>query len=353
MPTTKPSTDAPTATNPIDWDQRVAGAIDHSVHQLDFFQAIRRIEGLSESLPRIGHARQADQEAVRIRQTTALDFAPSTIDRIDSRADGRALLSQRFFGLLGPGGPMPLHMTETVRNETRHQSDPALEAFLNLFHHRMATLFYRAWSSSRGAVQRDRPDQDRFASYVGAISGGMPLPGQAPESTDRLFFSGRFSTSHRNAEGLAAVVSATIHADAKVKTFQLRNLRLESEDLTLLTCSATAQGRGGRLGRSVVLGRSVPDRRSMIDLDIGPIAFDLFQTLLPGGSGHRELSRLIRSYVDPGLDCRVRLILDRCTIPRMSLGRTGSAGHIGSLGRSAWIHSRQPKSDAGDCQFII
>ncbi|TWU56286.1 type VI secretion system baseplate subunit TssG [Rubripirellula reticaptiva] len=344
--------DASTRT-PTNWDQRVAGKFGHSIHQLDFFQAIRRIEGLAGSLPRVGHARQAHQEAVRIRQTTALDFAPATIDRIDSPADGRAHLSQRFFGLLGPGGPLPLQMTETVRHETRHESDPALEAFLNLFHHRMAMLFYRAWSSSRGAVQRDRPDQDRFASYVGAISGVMPMSGRGTGEDNRLYFSGRLASSHRNAEGLAAIVSATVQADAKIKTFRLRNLRLEPEDLSVLSRSSSKQGRGGRLGQSIVLGRSVPDRRSMIDLDIGPIVFDLFQTLLPGESGHDELRDLIRSYIDPGLDCRVRLILDRRTMPRMSLSRTGSAGHVGSLGRSAWINSSAPQSDAGDCQFII
>tara|TARA_R110002072_G_scaffold140025_1_gene283866 strand:+ start:471 stop:1520 length:1050 start_codon:yes stop_codon:yes gene_type:complete len=340
------------------WEQRLTEELGKPVQSLDFFQAMRRIEAESPTLPRVGHARQTSQEAVRIRQTSALDFAPATIDRIDSGHDERAHISQRFFGLLGPGGPLPLHMTETVRHETRHNADPTLESFLNLFHHRMATLFYRAWSSSRGAVQRDRPETDRFAAYVGSISGTLN-PGAesnaAATSTDNsgLYFSGRFGSTHRNAEGLAAVVSATVHADANVKTFRLRQLRLEPEDRTLLSRSerpsgrGETAGRGGRLGQSVVLGRSVPDRCSMIDLDVGPIAFDLFQELLPGGESHNTLRELIRGYVDPGLDCRVRLILDRHTIPRLSLGR------IGALGRSAWVHGKAPRADVGDCQFIL
>ncbi|WP_404309733.1 type VI secretion system baseplate subunit TssG [Neorhodopirellula lusitana] len=340
------------------WEQRLTGELGKPVQSLDFFQAMRRIEAESPTMPRVGHARQTGQEAVRIRQTTAIDFAPATIDRIDSGHDNRAHISQRFFGLLGPGGPMPMQVTETVRHETRHNGDPTLESFLNIFHHRMATLFYRAWSSSRGAVQRDRPDSDRFAAYVGSISGTLnsetETNGEASSDANTgLYFSGRFGSSHRNAEGLAAVVSATVHADANVKTFRLRHLRLEPEDRTLLSRSRKPSGRhdtagrGGRLGQSVVLGRSVPDRRSMIDLDIGPIAFDLFQELLPGGESHGTLRNLIRSYVDPGLDCRVRLILDRKTIPRLSLGR------VGALGRSAWVHGKAPRADVGDCQFIL
>lgn len=358
---------ASTETKSTDWGQRVAEDFGHSVQQLDFFQAIRRIESMSNDLPRVGHARKCDHEPLRIRQTNELNFAPATIDQIDTGTDGRAHLSQRFFGLLGPGGPLPLHFTETVRSETRHESDPTLEAFLNLFHHRMAMFFYRAWSSSRGAIQHDRPKQDRFASYVGSICGELPSTtddrhGKASRDShshrsasglERLFFSGRFGSSHRNAEGLSAIVSATVKANAEVQTFQLKRLLLEPEDRTLLSPSASSRGRGGRLGQSVVLGRSVPDRRSLVNLDIGPMSFDVFQQLLPGASGHHELRHLVRSYIDPGLDCRVRLILDRFSIPKMSLARTGSSAHIGSLGRSAWMSNATPTSDARDCQFII
>lgn len=340
------------------WEQRLTGETGQPIQSLDFFQAMRRIEAESLAKPRVGHAQQTSQETVRIRQTAGLDFAPATIDRVDLGHDDRVHISQRFFGLLGPGGPMPLHMTETVRHETRHNADPTLESFLNLFHHRMATLFYRAWSSSRGAVQRDRPESDRFAAYMGSISGTWsPVTrssdGQTSAANSGLYFSGRFGSTHRNAEGLAKVVSATVHADARVKTFRLRQLRLELEDRTLLSRSelpsgrGETAGRGGRLGQSVVLGRSVPDRCSMIDLDIGPIAFDLFQHLLPGGDAHDTLRDLIRGYVDPGMDCRVRLILDRNTIPCLSLGR------VGALGRSAWIHAKAPRVDVGDCQFIL
>ena len=341
--------------------------LTESASQFDFFQAVRRIEALSRDMPRAGHATQTKHEAIRISQTPALDFAPSTIDRIDAgNADAnstgesvqrRIHLSQRFFGLLGPSGPLGLHMTEQVREQTRHQNDPTLEAFLNLFHHRMAMLFYRAWSSSRGAVQRDRPDNDRFADYVGALSGSMSSnsgesaseagQSESPNHDTQLHFTGRFASSHRNAEGLGAVVSGTVRAPAKVRTFVLRSLQLQSDDLTVLRRGISRDGRGGRLGQNVVLGRSVADRSSMIGLDIGPVPIQVFERVLPGGKLHARLRDLVRSYVDPGVDCKVRLILDHRTVPRMSLGRSGR------LGRNSWIHSKRPSTDLGDCQFQI
>ena len=118
--------------NTVNWNHSAAAEMQQSPFSFDFFQAIRRLESVSEELPRLGHARQAKHEAVRILQTAALDFAPATIDRVDAAHDGRARLHQRFFGLLGPNGPMPLHMTELVRDKTRQDSDPTHEAFLNL-----------------------------------------------------------------------------------------------------------------------------------------------------------------------------------------------------------------------------
>tara|TARA_R110002049_G_scaffold4601_2_gene31742 strand:+ start:29275 stop:30330 length:1056 start_codon:yes stop_codon:yes gene_type:complete len=351
MTHTKSSTE-----QPKDWNQLITGPLDQSVHQVGFFQAIRRIEEHAREFPRVGHAQQVDQDPLRIRQTVELDFAAATVDRIDSAHDGRANLSQRFFGLLGPGGPLPLSMTEQVRHESRHNGDATMESFLNIFHHRMATLFYRAWSSSRGAVQRDRPDEDRFSAFLSALSGvlGEPTPGaddagdrQLESDETRIHFTGRFASAHRNAEGLGAVVATTLRAGVRVRSFLLRHLRLENEDRTLLSVTPTAEGRGGRLGQSVVLGRSVPDRRSMVGLDIGPIDLRRFQSLLPGGELHNSLRRLVRGYVDPSIECRVRLILDQRKVPRMTLGQ------IGTLGRNAWLHSRPPGQDAGDCQFLL
>ncbi len=345
---------APSQQDRVDWNHQVAVEMNQLANQFDFFQAIRRVETLSQELPRVGHAQQANQEAVRIKQSPAVDFAPSTIDEIEPDSSGRVVLKQRFFGLLGPSGPMPLHVTEQVRNQTRHEDDATIEQFLNLFHHRMGTLFYRAWSSSRGAVQRDRPDQDRFADYLAALSGVMANqdaaetpPTSAVTIQNRWHFTGRFASSHRNAEGLQAVVSSVVDAKTQVYSFVLRQLRLQEEDRTRLTKQPTAAGRGGRLGRSVVLGRSVADRRSTIGLCIGPVKFQLFRALLPGGQLHDSIRKLIRSYIDPSLACQVRLILDRTSVPRMSLGREGA------LGQNAWMFSSAPRTDLGDCQYMI
>jgi type VI secretion system protein ImpH len=58
----------------------------------------------------------------------------------------------RFFGLFGPNGPLPLHLTEYARNRALHNADPTLVRFADIFHHRLLLLFYRAWAQAQPVV---------------------------------------------------------------------------------------------------------------------------------------------------------------------------------------------------------
>lgn len=352
MPSTRHAdTPAPTGavvaqvtTNPV------VAEMNSQPYRFDFFQAIRRIEALSLQSPRVGHSNRADLEPLRIRQTAGIDFAPATVDHSSTDDQGRFVLGQRFFGLWGPGGPLPLHMTEQARDQLRHDGDPTQTAFADIFHHRMAVLFYRAWSSSRGAVQRDRPDQDRYASFLAALSGVLnhensTVSDERAATGVQQYLSGRFASKRRNADGLRAVVASTLKTSVSVQSFVLRRLRLQREDHSRLALNPSTKGRGGRLGQSLVLGRTVADRRSTIGLTVGPLRSKTFQQLLPGGLGHGQLRRVIRHYVDPGLDCMVRLVLDQRSVPRMALGQQAV------LGRNTWVLSRPPESSASQYQF--
>lgn len=63
--------------------------------------------------------------------------------------EGPARLEQFFFGLGGPNGPLPLHLTEYMRERQRNHADPTSKRFLDVFHHRLLSLFYRAWAEAR------------------------------------------------------------------------------------------------------------------------------------------------------------------------------------------------------------
>lgn len=127
-----------------------------------FLALLRRI-GADARIDPIGKARRPQAEPFRLGQQPSLAFAPREIASVGD-ANGR--LKVRLFGLgmLGPNGPLPIHVTEIARDREESRRDPTLGNFLDIFHHRYLTLLYRAWASAQAAAGLDRPDDERFRS---------------------------------------------------------------------------------------------------------------------------------------------------------------------------------------------
>ncbi len=150
-------------------------ALARAPGQFDFFQALRRLDapaGGGSRQPRFGAAWRPADEAIRLGQEPDLTFAGSSLANLRAGDDGAPpRLAVNFFGLLGPNGPLPLHLTEYARDRLRNADDPTMSRFLDLFHHRMLLFFYRAWAAGQPTVSRDRPREDRFEHYIGALPG--------------------------------------------------------------------------------------------------------------------------------------------------------------------------------------
>jgi type VI secretion system protein ImpH len=215
-----------------------------------------------------------------------------------------------------------------------------MQAFLNIFHHRMALLFYRAWSSARPAIQRDRPWQDRYSVYVGALSGyGLRNARHRDRFADesKWFYSGRLASIRRNAEGLQAMLAGALQCPVEIKQFQLRTLPIDQADRTRLGRHANC------LGQSTLLGSKVPDRQSCVEVQVGPLNYHKFENLLPGAVRRQSVEALVRNYTGLGVTPRMRLVLKKDEVPKLQLGV------LGTIGRNAWLSSRRPYYDATDC----
>ncbi len=175
-------------------------------YRFDFFQALRRLECLSPESPRLGESGSPQEDPIRLGQEPSLAFSPSTLSGLRPGAGGRPpRLMVHFMGLLGPNGPLPLHITEFARDRLRNSDDPTFARFLDVFHHRMLSLFYRAWAVSQPTVQLDRPESDRFAEYVGSFLGiGESSLRNRDAFPDwaKLYYAGRFCGQTRHPGGL-------------------------------------------------------------------------------------------------------------------------------------------------------
>ncbi len=308
----------------------------------DFYRTLRDLENAYPQYPRIGQARRPQDEPIRFGQDPSMTFAPAVFSALRPGKQGAPpRLIQQFFGLFGPNGPLPLHLTEFARQRILHHRDGSFVRFADLLHHRLLTLFYRAWAQAQPTVSLDRPASDRFSSYVGSTVGmGMPELRQRDAAGDhvRLYFAGFLSRQARSAEGLRSLLTGYFELPVRILEFVGHWLRLPPSDLTRIG-SGTA---GCALGVGTVLGGRVWDRQHRIRVQFGPLSQSQLQSLLPGGRRLQRLVALMRHYLGFELDWDLQIIVDRREVPGAQLG--GKA----QLGWSSWIGSLPRTHDAED-----
>ncbi|HEX6316516.1 MAG TPA: type VI secretion system baseplate subunit TssG [Gemmatimonadaceae bacterium] len=320
-------------------------------YRYDFYQTLRRLECLYQEKPRWGTALRPADEPVRLGQDPDLAFAPAPLASFEFGKDGgRPRLQVRLFGLLGPNGPLPIHITEYARHRLRHAGDPTLSRFLDIFHHRFLALFYRAWAQAQPHVNRDRAEEDRYVIYVGSFLGIAPPQARQRDTVPdlaKLFHAGTLVRQVRNADGLAAIVRQFFRVPVRIEQFVGHWLFLAPRDRTYLRRD------GKSLAVGAVLGARVWDHQSKFRIHLGPLTLKQYEAFLPAtrtagpGTGRtgtllEKLVDWVRFYLCFELDWDLRLHLKRDEVPALKIGVQGQ------LGWTTWLGARPAASDAAD-----
>jgi len=312
--------------------------------QFDFFQVLRRMEALHRDRadrPRFGAAPRPAEEPIRLGQEPSLAFAPASLAALRSGKDGRPpRLNVNFFGLLGPNGPLPLHLSEYVRDRMFNAGDTTMARFLDLFHHRMLMLFYRAWASGEPTVGQDLPETNRFATYVGALVGLGLASFRAQDALPdvaKFFYAGTLASQTKHADGLCGMVGEFFQMPTRIEPFIGDWLELPLSHRWRLGSKAKAgQGQMGLLGLSSTLGAHTWSAQHKFRVVLGPLNRAQFQRMLPGGESLKRLTAMVRSYAGDQLRWDVKLILHEKVDEPWSLGRSRLAytSWLGRPGRS-------------------
>lgn len=316
--------------------------IAERTHSFSFYAIMRLLEAVHPETPRFGRSVRPKQDALRLAQEPSVAHAPSALSSFEPGDEDRAdRLLVHFFGLFGPDGPLPLHLTEYARDRRRNHNDPTFQRFADIFHHRAISLFYRAWADVRPTVSFDRPDQDRFGDYVGALI-GLSTPGlrnrDAMPDLTKLHFAGLLASQTRNAEGLGQILSEFFAMPVQVESFIGGWLTLPAQDYTRLgDGEATAA-----LARSSVLGGRVWGRQHRFRLVFGPLNLADYERLLPGGLSFHRLVPIVRNYAGDQLVWDINLILRTEEVPDLRLGQHGR------LGWTTWVKPRRKTAPAAD-----
>ena len=298
----------------------------------DLFALLRTLERERPETPRIGAATDRAGDLANIGQNPFLAFPASNVVGIEAREDGRLDLAVQFLGLLGPQGALPLALTEEA-HFWHLAEDEAFARFLDIFNNRFIQLFYRAWADARPIAHHDRPDDDRFMGYVGALVG---LGAGVPESPDtvpaiaKTGFAGLLSARVKSASRLSSFLAGLFDVEVKVVEFVPTALDLPDEDQSQIGFL------NSRLGVDTVVGSSVLTFDEKVRIRITVASLADYESFLPSGPNAARLGDAIAFYLGEELDWDVELALPTHLAPAAALGRSGR------LGWTAWMTPQHP-----------
>ena len=317
-----------------------------------FVQAVRLLEAVARASGSdrrfvgrqpVGGDHPRAEDAARFRGLDTLAYPAAEVPRVELRGDG-ADMAVSVLGLTGPLGVLPQHYTAFV-HECRRSHNPALADFLDIFHHRILSLFvraagkYRLGLSVEGAAAADEPDP--ITAVLQALVG---VQGMAPPLAPTLVhYAGHLSQRRAAAAALEAMLSGDLGLPVRIEQFQGAWLSLpEAEQSRLGVAFCT-------LGVDAMAGERAWDVQSRFRVAVGPVSYADFDSLLPGGPRLERVAALTRFQVGEALDFDVQLILKREEVPECRLVEVDD--YQPRLGWNTWLKDGEFEAEAGDGAF--
>ena len=304
-------------------------------------------------------------EPLRFRPHISMGFPPTDVRRIEALPNpdnnGQYFrINITFLGLYGVATPLPPHFARTLLiaqerwsaqvkpegaaapwEERAPKSDsPPQRDFLDLLHHRLISLFYRAWSKYRYDRSFGMPGRDCVTDYLRLLIG-------VPRGSDDLLdvpalrlirYAGILTQQPRSAATLEGMLSDFWEGlPVQIEQFVGRWVALAATDMNRIGMLNST------LGEDLTVGEQVYDLGGRINIQVGPVDWNTYLTFLPDGQRYAEAKTLVQLYnADPfSFTLEIKLMPDQ--IPQSRLGGAGGA----RLGYTTWIATKEmPETSA-------
>lgn len=317
------------------------GQYEKDARRFDFFRLLYLLERLSPNDARLGYTGPVRDETIRLRTDPSLVFASSDIvafeavkgpDRVE-----RTNVTACFLGLVGAASPLPAYFVESIALAVQQDQPQVVRELLDVIHHRLYSLVYRAWSKYRHAFAYRSEGKDEFTRRMFCAVGidGFSEHQLPLNPFYFLRYAPLLAGKSRSARGLSVVLDQLLgHIDVEIDQFVGHWTKIEKPLRNKLGVS------NHQLGESLVLGRYVYDGSGRFAVKLGPLSYDDYLSFLPGGHRRPFMQKVINTFT-PGIhDVMLELHVDLESAPRFQLGSPRAS----TLSRTCWLGGSQRKN---------
>ncbi len=304
------------------------------VCSFNFFKAVHLLEGYGGGKP-LGKKLSPGEDPVRFRVRPGFAFPASDILAIrNGNVNPDPVMTVNFMGLIGPKGVLP-DWYNAYAQEMNHKKDYAFTDFLDLFHHRLLSLFYLAWKKYR-LPENYQPDgsdtiSQSLAGFIGMGDQSQKAdPDFAKKARKRLvYFTGLVSRSVPTASAIETIISNATGVTVRVKQFVERMIPIHDQDRTCL-------GRtNSTLKKDALCGGRIRDVGSFFTVELGPMTWKKYLQFQPRSRNLALIRKIIAFIVGVEYEFDIHLIVKGPSIPSLQLGGGEKGNPI--LGRTVLL----------------
>jgi type VI secretion system protein ImpH len=300
--------------------------------QVDFFQALSLLEEYFAGPPT--DELDADEHHIRLGAALGIGFPAADVAAIHYVPGKGIRMLMSFMGLVGVSSPLPHYFTEHALHYT-HESE-ALTDFLNIFDHRIYTLFYQAWRKYRLVTQSCLVTSNVLLGRISCLSGRLPDAAEGLPAQLQMRYAGLFAAGSRNANGLEVMLADAL--DGVKVTVQQWVPRWAPVD------SIKQLGQSICLGDNALLGERLFDRSGKIKIFIELTKTQPIYQYLAGSANIQLVCQLVNAYCTLPFEYDIEVRFPPQALVQICLGKeTAGLGVNGCCG----------KAHASDKSYVI
>ncbi len=301
----------------------------------DFFQAVEMLEYLYPENGKVGYDSVPTKESVRFEPDASFGFSPSEITGIevqDQSLDSPPVkLNTSFFSLYGRHGALPWHYTKKLISEKREYKKEGMRSFLDIFNHRLISLFYRAGVKYR--VPRNyRSNKDNLLyKNISALAGfgTRELAGKLKIEDSRLFKYASTFQQPRSSASLEMMISDLFDVKVEIKQFRGEWVKIEKESQCRIGINFF---NNNKLGQNMTVGKRTWSVQHKFRINLGPMDYTKYLELSPSSEGYKKLMDTVKFFCGNTLTFDMKYSVKKNTLPGFIL----NSGKC-QLGRSLWL----------------